>query len=211
VKPQAVSLIEKGVLKGFLSTRQPAKNLPASNGHARFPGGFGTRAAAIGNLFVKPAHSAPLAVLKTRLIQLCKDRNKPYGLLIRKLDFPFAGGNAELQSLQTASAQSGGSVRPVSPPVLAYRVYPDGREELVRGLRFRGVSTRSLRDILEASSETTVFEYLNNGAPLARAGVGGYIAPTAVIAPGLLFDEIEVDGNQAPLEKPPIVPPPSRG
>ena len=41
-------------------------------------------------------------------------------------------------------------MRPVSPPVLVYRVYPDGREELVRGLRFRGVSTRSLRDILAA-------------------------------------------------------------
>ena len=62
--------------------------------------GFGTRAAAIGNLFVKPAQSTPLADLKTRLIQMCKERDKPYGLLIRKLDFPFSGGNAEMQTLQ---------------------------------------------------------------------------------------------------------------
>jgi TldD protein len=210
VKPQAVPLIQKGVLKNFLTTRQPVKNAPASNGHARFPSGFGTRAAAIGNLFVKPAESTPLADLKARLIQMCKDRDKPYGLLIRKLDFPFLGSNAEIQTLQTASANSGGSVRPVSPPILMYRVYPDGREELVRGMRFRGLSTRSLRDILAASTETAVFDYMNNGAPLARSGVGGYVALSSVISPGLLFDELEVDQLQNPLQKPALVPPPDR-
>ncbi len=210
VPPQAVTAIEKGFLRRFLSTRQPTRNLPASNGHARFPGGFGTRAAAIGNLFVNASQTAPLAELKTRLIELCKERDKPYGLLLRRLDFPYSGSNTELQALQTVSAQSGGSVRPVSPPILLYRVYPDGREELVRGLRFKGLSSRSLRDILAASAETAVFHYINNGAPLARTGVAGYIAGTSVIAPGLLFDELEVDRIQEPLEKPPLVPPPAR-
>jgi hypothetical protein len=193
-----------------LTTRQPVKKEIGSNGHARFPGGFGTRMAAIGNLFVKPAETTPLADLKTRLIQMCKERDKPYGLLIRKLDFPFVGSGAEVQTLQTASANSGGSVRPVSPPILMYRVYPDGREELVRGMRFRGLSTRSLRDILAASTETAVLDYINNGAPLARSGVGGYFALTSVIAPGLLFDELEVDLLQNPLQKPALVPPPER-
>jgi hypothetical protein len=211
VRPSPVSLIEKGVLKGFLATRQPVKYGPASNGHARFPGGFGTHAAAIGNLFVTAAETAPFADLKSRFMQMCKDRDKPYGMLIRKLDFPFSGSNGELQALQSSSAGSGGSVRPISPPVLAYRVYPDGREELVRGLRFRGVSTRSLRDIQAASAETTVFNFINNGAPLARAGVSVYIAPSSVIAPGLLFDELELAPAQDELEKLPLVPPPPRG
>ena len=186
VKPKAVTVIEKGVLKTFLTTRQPIKNLPSSNGHARFPVGFGTRGAAIGNLFVKPAQTTPLADLKKRLIQMCKERDKPYGMLVRKLDYPFSGGNAEMQIAAQSLGESGGSARPVSPPVLMYRVYPDGREELVRGMRFRGVSTRSLRDILAASAETALFDYINNGAPLARTGAGGYIALASVIAPGLL-------------------------
>ena len=210
VRPKPVTVIEKGVLKTFLTTRQPTKNLPTSNGHARFPSAFGVRAAAIGNLFVKPSQSTALADLKARLIQMCKERDKPYGLLIRKLDFPFSGSNSEMQTLQTSSANSGGSVRPVSPPTLMYRVYADGREELIRGMRFKGVSTRSLRDILAASTETTVFDYINNGAPLARSGVGGYIALTSVISPGLLFDELEVDTLQEQLQKPPLVPPPDR-
>lgn len=208
VKPQPVSLIEKGVLRRFLTTRQPLKNSPVSNGHARLPGGFGTRTAAIGNLFVRAGQTTPLADLKARLIQLCKDRDKPYGMLVRKLDFPFSADNGELQALSSASTQSGGSVRPMSPPILIYRVYPDGREELVRGLRFRGVSSRSLRDILAASTETTLFDYVNNGAPLARLGAGGFLAPAAVIAPGLLFEEMELERPQDQLQKPAIVPPP---
>jgi hypothetical protein len=210
VKPTPVAVIQKGVLKTFLTTRQPTKNLLASNGHGRFPAGFGARAAAIGNLFVKPAQTTPLPELKTRLIQMCKERDKPYGLLIRKLDFPFSGGVAEIQTLQTGSANSGGSVRPVSPPILMYRVHLDGREELIRGMRFRGVSSRSLRDILAASTETAVFDYINNGAPLARAAVNGYIALTSVISPGLLFDELEMDAMQDQLQKPALVPPPDR-
>jgi hypothetical protein len=209
VKPKPVSVIEKGVLRSFLTTRQPIKNSPASNGHARLPGAYGTRMAAISNLFVKAAQPTPLADLKTRLIQLCKDRDKPYGMLVRKLDFPFSADNGEVQTLSAASMQSGGSARPVSPPVLIYRVYPDGREELVRGLRFRGVSSRSLRDILAASTETALFDYINNGAPLARLGAGGFLAPAAVIAPGLLFEEMELERPQDQLQKPAVVPPPN--
>ena len=209
VRPQRVSLIEKGILKGFLATRQPIKNALKSNGHGRMPGGFGAANAAIGNLFVTARETAPLVDLKSKLLQLCKDRDLPYGIIIRKLDFPFSGGNAELQSLQSTSRDSGGSVRPVSPPVLAYKVYPDGREELVRGLRFKGMRSRSLRDILSASTEQAVFEFINNGALLARAGGGGYLAPASIIAPGVLFDELELDRSQEQLERPPLVAPPS--
>jgi len=146
---------------------------------------------------------------KKRLIDLITTRGKPYGMLVRKLDYPYSAGGSELQSLAQASAQSGGSARPVSPPLLIYRVYPDGREELVRGLRFRGLTTRTLRDILAASSETEMFDFVNVGAPLAILGAGGYLAPTSVISPGLLFDELELEPPQDQLPKQPIVPPPN--
>ncbi len=209
VAGKPVTLIEKGVLKNFVSTRQPVKGFPASNGHARLGGLYGAHTAAITNMFVKTSQSTPLADLKKKLIDMCKERNKPYGMLVRRLDFPFSAGVAELRSLIQSGAQSGG--RPLSPPLLVYRVYPDGREELVRGLRFHGVSTRSLRDVLAASQETTLFEYVNNGAPLALMGAGGYIAPTSIVAPGLLFDEIEFERPQEQLPKPPIVPAPTSG
>src|SRR5215471_7169159 len=117
VAPKPVSLIEKGYLKGFLTTRQPIRGFAASNGHARLSGGFGARNAAIGNMFVKSSQTAPLADLKKRLLQMVHDRGKAYGMLVRKLDYPFAGSTGELQALAQASQQSGGSARPVSPPL----------------------------------------------------------------------------------------------
>jgi TldD protein len=209
VAPKRVSVVEKGVLKSFLTTRQPIRGFPASNGHARLPGSYGAYSAAIGNLFVKSSETSSMADLKKRLIDMTMMRGKPYGMLVRKLDYPYSAGGSDLQSLAQASAQSGGSARPVSPPLLIYKVYPDGREELVRGLRFRGLTTRTLRDILAASSETELFDFVNVAAPLAILGAGGYLAPASVISPGLLFDELELEPPQDQLPKQPTVPPPN--
>jgi hypothetical protein len=209
VRAKAVTVVERGVLKSFLTTRLPIKGFAESNGHARLPAAYGAHGAAISNLFVKANQSIPLADLKSKLIQMTKDRGKPYGMLVRKLDYPYSGSAQDLRQLFAGASQGGGSARPVSPPVLVYRVYPDGREELVRGLRFRGVSTRSLRDIMAASKETALFDYVNNAAPLALQGAGGLLAPASVVAPALLFEEIEFELPQEQLSKPAIVPPPT--
>jgi hypothetical protein len=211
VPGKPVPVVEKGVLKNFLTTRQPIRSSAVSNGHARLGGNYGARSAAISNLFVKTSQSEPLSALKKKLIDMCKAQNKPYGMLVRKLDYPFSAGRGELQALAQSGPQSGGSVRPTSPPVLVYRVYADGREELVRGLRFRGVSTRSLRDVLAASQETVLFDYVNNAAPLAILGAGGLLAPTSIVAPALLFEEMEFEVPQEQLPKLPVVPPPPSG
>ena len=55
-----------------------------------------------------------------------------------------------------------GSGHAVTAPLLVYRVYPDGREELVRSLQFHGVSTRSFKDIVAASDENFVFDLIDS-------------------------------------------------
>ena len=52
VAPKPLKLIEKGVLKNYLLTRQPVRGFEGSNGRARLPGNFGANSAAISNLFV---------------------------------------------------------------------------------------------------------------------------------------------------------------
>lgn len=208
VRPQPVLLVEKGVLKNYLMTRQPIKGFSGSNGHARLPGSFGARSATIGNLFIKATTTKPDADLKKQLIDMCKQRNKPYGMLVRKLDYPSSASIPEIQAIAASFMQSGGGARPVSPPVLVYRVYPDGREELVRGLRFRALSARSLRDIIAASDESYLFEFINNGAAFALMGAPGYLAPTSVVSPAVLFEDLEFEHPQEELSKPPVVPPP---
>lgn len=210
VAPQPLPLIEKGVLKNFLLTRTPvAKEFSASNGHARMTGAYGSRAPGFGNLFVHASQVTPASEMKKKLMDLCHERNKPYGILVRKMDFPSSGSVAELRRLAaSAHSDSGGNALSAALPLLVYRIYPDGREELVRSLRFDGLTTRSLRDIVAASDENYVFDFIDSNAPFALMGAGSYIASASVIAPALLFEELELQPVEEEIQKPPIVPPP---
>ncbi|MDQ6759059.1 MAG: metallopeptidase TldD-related protein [Acidobacteriota bacterium] len=210
VAPKPLPLIEKGVLKTFLLTRTPVlKGLGPSNGRARLQGAYGADAPGFGNLFVRASQTVSTAEIKRKLIDLCLKNNKPYGIIVRKLDYPSSASREEFRRATSAMAQSGGGTRPVSLPLLVYRVYPDGREELVRGLRFRGMSTRSFRDIIAASDEMHVFSFMDSFFPFALMGGNGFISNAAVIAPAVLFEELELERTQEDLPKLPVVPPPS--
>ncbi|HUP05167.1 MAG TPA: metallopeptidase TldD-related protein [Bryobacteraceae bacterium] len=191
VAPQPLHLIDKGVLKGYLLTREPVKGYNGSNGRARLPSGPGSSGAAISNLFISSSDTTPAADLKKKLIELAQERSKPYAMLVRRMDFPAVGAPAP-------APPSGG--RPISAPIQIYKVYPDGREEQVRGLRFRGVDVRSLKDILAAGDDNQVFEFMNS----AR----GFSAETSVVAPSILIDDLELYAPEDELPKLPIVPAP---
>jgi len=208
VAAKRLVLVEKGVLRNFLLTRQPVTGFKESNGRARLPGPSGASTAGISNLFVRAAQSVPVADLKKKLLELCKSRNLPYGVVVRKLDFPSSASIEELRQLFSANANGGSGSHLFSSPILIYRVYAEGREELIRGVRFRELNVRSLRDIQAAGDDTTIFDYLNNGAPLALMGAGSYAAETTVIAPSVLVDDLEVRKVGEELPKLPVVPAP---
>lgn len=203
VIPAPLTVVEKGVLKTLLSTRQPCKDAPATNGRARLPGAFGARMPAISNLFVQTSEGSQAADLRSQLTKLASDRSKAYGLIVRRMDFPSTASFAELRRI----AQ--GQERPVSAPLMIYRLYPDGREELVRGMRFRSLSARSLREILSASADLFPFDFLGNYAPFSLVGGGGYVFPSTVVAPSVLFEELELEPISQDLPKLPLAPPPA--
>jgi hypothetical protein len=70
----------------------------------------------------------------------------------------------------------------------------------VRGLRFRGLNVRSLKDILAAGDDSQVFEFLNSQR--------GFSAETCVVAPSILIDDLELYSAEEEQPKLPIVPPP---
>lgn len=81
----------------------------------------------------------------------------------------------------------------IGSPIYAYKVYvEDGREEMVRGLQFLPVPTRALKRILAAGQERQVY---NAPTPVARS----------VIAPALLFEELELRKPEQEFDKPPIL------
>jgi len=205
VRAQPLTLVEKGVLKGFLLTRQPVRGFSASNGRARLPGPFGADTAGVSNLFISSSETMPAAGLKKKLIELVQARNLAYGIVVRKMDYP---STASMDELRRMFATADAAAHPVSSPVLVYKVYPDGREELVRGLRFRALSVRSFKDIVVAGDDSTVFDYLDNGVPLALVGAGSYTTESCVVAPSIIIDDLELHPVEEELPKLPVAPPP---
>jgi TldD protein len=86
---------------------------------------------------------------------------------------------------------------PGNSPRLLYRVYAkDGHEELVRGAVFSELDIRAVRSDLIAVGND----------PLVSNRAGG--APTTIISPSLLFDELEVKRADTSKDKLPDYPPP---
>jgi predicted Zn-dependent protease len=87
---------------------------------------------------------------------------------------------------------------PGNSPRLLYRMWQkDGRQELVRGAVFNELDVRTLRNNLIAAGND----------PLVSNRPGGY--PTSVVAPSVLFDELEVKRADTSKEKLPEYPPPA--
>jgi hypothetical protein len=208
VAAERVDIVEKGVLKHFLFSRQPVRTYNASNGHGRLPGAYGSEAAAIGNLFVQADETVPEAQMKAKLIESVKAAGLKYGVLVRKMDFPSTANFEEIQNM-ARDLQKNGYARTLNTPILAYRVYPDGREELVRGLHFKEFSAKDLRDIKAASDHSYVLNYLNNGSSFDLIDLSSDATTSSVVCPSLLFDSVDLGRTQEQAGRPPIVPPPA--
>ena len=147
------------MLKGYLLTRQPVRGIEGSNGHARMPGELRRVHRRHQQPVRQLLHNGPAAELNKKLIDLVAMRGKPYGIVVREMDFPSSVSIDDARRV-LSGVPSGGSF-PVVQPILVYRVYPDGREELVRGMGFRGFNARSFKDILAAGDDMNRFDFLD--------------------------------------------------
>jgi len=139
VRAQAVPLIKDGMLVDYLLSRIPIRDFPNSNGHGRAAPGQ-PPIASIGNLIVQPKQPLPAEELKKKLIEMCKQENKPYGYYV-----------------ETLSGYD---------PRLLYRIYVnDGHEELVRGAVFNELDTRTLRNDLVAAGDDSLVSNREGAVP----------------------------------------------
>jgi TldD protein len=190
VPAQRASLIDRGVLSTFLLGRSPTRGIVHSNGHGRRQEGFSV-VARQGNLVVAPAHTVPRAVLEERLLAEVKRQGKPYGLVFSELD----GGHTGTSRF---SAQAFKLL-----PIMVYRIYPDGRRELVRGADLEGTPLTALGDIAAAGDDVETF----NGYCGAESG----FVPVSSSSPSLLIGHVEVTKKAKGHDKPPILPAPPIG
>lgn len=189
VVAERVTLVNKGVLENFEMSRSPLKDFPHSNGHGRRQMGA-VPVSRQGNLIVESSKTVTNAQLRAKLIELIKQQNKPYGLLIDDIagGFTFTG-RGQPQAFQVE-------------PLVVYKVYPDGRpDELVRGVDIVGTPLAALTKIVATGDTPEVF----NGYCGAESG---YV-PVSAASPAILTSELEVQKKQASTDRPPILPPPA--
>ncbi len=188
VRAARASLIENGVLKGFLMSRSPIRNFPASNGHGRHSTGRPV-VSRMANTMVEASKTVSYEELRKQLIGECKKQNKPFGLIFDDIAGGFTNtGRGGAQSFKVL-------------PLLVYRVYTDGRpDEVVRGVDIVGTPIASLSKITAAADDPDIF----NGTCGAESGW----VPVSSVSPSLLLTEMEVEKSQKSQEKPPVLQPP---
>jgi predicted Zn-dependent protease len=204
------TLVDAGILKSLLSTRNPVEGMPRSSGNNRGGG------AAPSNMMVESSAGISDAELRTRLLDVVKKRGLAYGIVVRELGAGAAFVPEDPMEMFTAMRQGGGGGRAV---LRVYKLYPGGREELVRGARLSDVTTQSFRDILAVSSGTTVYSRaaggFGPGPGFMLEDMFGDEAPTPAMAtyvvPSLLFDDVALTRTTGQLPKPPLSAPPAPG
>ena len=187
VPAQTVAVVEDGTLKNFLMSRTPIDGFPRSNGHGRKDVGYPV-VARQSNLIVDVAVPVSQEELKDQLIAAVREQGKPFGLLFDDIQGGF-----------TSTGRYAPNAFNVQ-PILVYRIYPDGREELVRGVDLIGTPLTTLSRVVVASDEVAVF----NG--MCGAESGG--VPVAAVAPAILVSQIEVQKKEKSQDRPPLLPPP---
>jgi TldD protein len=141
VKAESVSVIENGKLVNYLIGREPIRDFPASNGHGRARIPQNSPGPSIGNMIVRSSETSSPEELKKKLIEICQQRELPYGYYVETLG-------------------------PQRVPRLLYKVWTkDGHEELVRGATFGDLDTRSLRNDLIAVGNDVYIENLSQNIP----------------------------------------------
>lgn len=188
VRAQHVPLIDRGKLVGFVMGRNPIMGFPKSNGHGRRSPGL-PPVARQGNLVVEVTKSVPRADLEKMLLEEVKRQRRPYGMIFTDISGGFTNTSAFAPQAFKVN------------PVMAYKLYPDGKKELVRGVDVSGTPLVALQSIRAASREIETF----NGVCGAESGW----VPVSASAPSLLIEKIEVEKGFVPPDRPPILQPPS--
>jgi len=127
VPAQSVKLIVAGILENYLIGREPVRDFPQSNGHAR--AGLATEPKpSIGVLQVTAKDGLTDDELNSKLLALAKDRGLKNVYYVNTMGEKLT-------------------------PRLLYRITPDGKRELVRGAEISDLDLRALRSNVEAAGK----------------------------------------------------------
>ena len=201
VRGRRTVVVDHGILETLLTDRTPVAGVPHSTGNSRGPG------VAPSNLLIDAAGGVSAAELRSRLMAMVTKRGLPFGIVVREMgddasDMDGPGDSFSIGFRPGREDAGRGILR-------AYRVYPDGCEELVRGARLQGADAEAFKDIAAASSAHVVYDATaeqEDVAALRTAAYFGGQAPPLVsyVVPSLLFGDMALVKETGDTEKPPL-------
>ena len=134
------------------------------------------------NLFVTAEKTTTSAELRRQLLDSAKTQGNAYGLIVRRL--------------------SGRSA------TLAYRIYPDGREELVRNADISELTSTSFKNISAVSDQRGVYTEaapLKNSSPFNMNVASGGQPLVSYVVPSLLFSDVTIEKPSGESPKPTVI------
>jgi len=213
-RAQKVTLVENGSLKSELMSRRPGPDFNQSNGHGR-AAFLNDAKPTMSNLFFSPAETQSAAELKRKFLDTCRAEKLNYCLVVREMDNPALSLLHQEDFSELLASYGGGAGTGDRLPLVVYRVYPEtGREEMIRGSRIIGLNSRALRNVAGIGNDNFAFNYMQSqdngfaGTALSAFGSARNGLPASVVAPSLLFEELEVRGARGEAKRLPLLPPP---
>ena len=210
VPTRVTSLVENGILRTLLTTRNPVRGIDGSTGSRRGPG------PAPSNLLLTTRQGMSREELLAELMLLVEESQAEYGIIVRRL------GNASVRPpagpMDIAFLMMRGSQQSrVENAKLAYKVYPDGREELIQKAEFTAITDSLFKEVVAASESSTVYTFgssgfglgigISFGGPVVSMQIGGPGGSgnfVSVSVPDLLFEEVTLRKPAGNVPHPPV-------
>jgi hypothetical protein len=202
-------LVENGALKTLLATRDPIAGVTQSSGSRR--GGT----VAPSNLLVTSSQRLSDEEMKAKLLSIVQQRGKPFGIIVERLANPMAGEAQDMMMSLISSMMPGqGGEGPTRLALVAYKIFPDGHEELVRNVAIDGVTMSAFKDVVAASASSLVYTtpFVSMGHSMFSIFTGGSSAEmgapmVSFVVPSLLLDDVSL---KRPIKEIPKLPLSSR-
>jgi predicted Zn-dependent protease len=194
VAPSRVDLVVDGKLVDMVRSRVPTKDFPETSGHGR-----GGRATA-GCLYVESSEGLPTEELMAALFEAVEDEGLDYALRISVLESagqPSGGGDIRRLIARMQRGGGGGGTGGPADPLVVSKIYPDGREEPLRGCEFDSLVLGDLKDIIAVGDVAVAWNRM-----------GGQ-SSASIIAPAVILEDVSLFAIEDEYENPPILPAPA--
>ena len=200
VRSRRTTVVQRGILKTLLATRTPVSGVSNSTGNRRNAGPSPS------NLFLVPQNGLKPEAIRQELLNLVGERGLDFGIVVRRVGSPDMTLSRDRDFFFAILGEEG---RPKLKPLTeAYKVFPDGREELIRKAVLLGLGASSFREIAAASDaltphHTTLPPRMN--FPFSSIGFMGTPPVVSLVVPSLLFEDLALRRPPGDIPRPPLL------